>query len=100
MFWSFQIQNQLTIDSDGDGVMDRADNIIDPNDMTFIGNPHPDLTGGLILTLAMGISGLNMFFYGSYEMISSTTQQMDSYGSSMAVKQDAFINHGQPASRK
>ncbi|MBP7039070.1 MAG: TonB-dependent receptor [Bacteroidales bacterium] len=62
----FKFKNQLTIDSDGDGVMDRADNIIDPNDMTFIGNPHPDLTGGLNIDLGYGNFDLNMFFYGSY----------------------------------
>ena len=62
----FKFKNQLTIDSDGDGVMDRADNIIDPNDMTFIGDPHPDLTGGLNIDLGYGNFDLNMFFYGSY----------------------------------
>lgn len=62
----YKYKNQLTIDSDGDGVMDQADNIINSADMVYIGNPHPDLTGGLNLDLAYGGFDLNVFFYGSY----------------------------------
>lgn len=77
----FKYKNQLTIDSDGDGVMDEADAIIDPNDMTFIGNPHPDLTGGLNVDLGYGNFDLNMFFYGSYgnDIINYVTRWID-YG--------------------
>ena len=77
----FKYKNQLTIDSDGDGVMDEADDIIDPSDMTFIGNPHPDLTGGLNIDLGYGNFDLNMFFYGSYgnEIINYVTRWID-YG--------------------
>ena len=42
------------------------DNVIDDNDMTYIGSPHPDLTGGLNVNLSYGNFDLNMFFYGSY----------------------------------
>ncbi len=77
----FKYKNQLTIDSDGDGVMDEADDIIDPSDMTFIGNPHPDITGGLNIDLGYGNFDLNMFFYGSYgnEIINYVTRWID-YG--------------------
>ncbi len=77
----FKFKNQLTIDSDGDGVMDEADDIIDPNDMTYIGNPHPDFTGGLNVDLAYGNIDFNMFLYGSYgnDMINYVSRWID-YG--------------------
>ncbi|HNR42676.1 MAG TPA: TonB-dependent receptor [Bacteroidales bacterium] len=60
---------------------DEADGIIDPNDMVYIGNPHPDLTGGLNIDLAYGPLSLNMFFYGSYgnDMVNYVTRWID-YG--------------------
>ena len=45
-------------DIDGNGV-------IDPDDRTFIGSPHPDLTGGLNIDLGYANFDLTMFFYGS-----------------------------------
>lgn len=49
--------------------------------MTFIGNPHPDLTGGLNVDLGYGNFDLNMFFYGSYgnDIINYVTRWID-YG--------------------
>ena len=77
----FKFKNQLTVDSNGDGVMDATDNIIDPNDRTYIGNPHPKLTGGLNIDLGYGNFDLNMFFYGSYgnKVINYVTRWID-YG--------------------
>jgi TonB-linked SusC/RagA family outer membrane protein len=77
----FKYKNQLTIDSDGDGVMDESDDVITPDDMTFIGNPHPDFTGGLNIDLGYGSFDLNMFFYGSYgnDIINYVTRWID-YG--------------------
>ena len=77
----FKFKNQLTIDSDGDGVMDASDNVITPADRTFIGNPHPDLTGGLSIDLGYGNFDLNLFFYGSYgnKIINYVTRWID-YG--------------------
>jgi TonB-dependent starch-binding outer membrane protein SusC len=40
--------------------------VIDANDNTYIGNPHPDFTGGLNLTLGYGRFDLYTYFYGSY----------------------------------
>jgi TonB-dependent starch-binding outer membrane protein SusC len=60
-----------------DGVPDGK---IDPdNDMTFIGSPHPDLTGGLNIDLAYGAFDLNIFFYGSYgnDMINYVRRWID-----------------------
>jgi len=61
-------------DFDGDGT-------ITPDDRTFIGSPHPDLTGGLNIDLGYGNFDLNMFFYGSLgnEMVNYVTRWID-YG--------------------
>ena len=45
--------------------VDGSNNVIDPEDRTFIGNPNPDFTYGL--NLAFGYKGFDLtaFFYGS-----------------------------------
>lgn len=77
----YRFKNQLTIDSNGDGVMDKADNIINPDDMTYIGNPHPDFTGGLNIDLGYGNFDFNAFLYGSYgnDLVNYVTRWID-YG--------------------
>ena len=77
----FKYKDQLTVDTDDDGVMDETDGIITPDDMVYIGNPHPDLTGGLNIDLTYTNFDLNMFFYGSYgnDMINYVTRWID-YG--------------------
>jgi len=49
----------------------NKDGVINSEDMTYIGSPHPDFIGGLNIDLGYGNFDLNMFFYGSYgnEMI-------------------------------
>lgn len=44
----------------------NGDNIIDADDRTYIGSPHPDFTGGLNIDLGYKNFDLNAFFYGSY----------------------------------
>lgn len=59
----------------------KPDGKITPEDRTFIGSPHPDLTGGLNIDLGYGSFDLNMFFYGSYgnDMVNYVTRWID-YG--------------------
>jgi TonB-linked SusC/RagA family outer membrane protein len=45
--------------------LDASNNVIDPNDRTFIGNPNPDFTYGLNLTATYKNFDLTAFFYGS-----------------------------------
>jgi TonB-linked SusC/RagA family outer membrane protein len=62
--------DQLTEDTDGDGIADAADGVIDIADRTLIGNPNPDFIYGLNLTtsykrfnlhvLANGVSGVDI----------------------------------------
>lgn len=57
------------------------DGKIDASDRTFIGSPHPKLTGGLNINLAYSGFDLNMVFYGSYgnKMINYVKRWID-YG--------------------
>jgi TonB-dependent starch-binding outer membrane protein SusC len=57
----------------------NGDGVITPDDMTFIGNPHPDFTGGLNIDLGYGNFDMNMFFYGSYgnDMINYVRRWID-----------------------
>ena len=55
------------------------DGVISAADMTYIGNPHPDFTGGLNIDLGYGNFDLNAFFYGSYgnDMINYVSRWID-----------------------
>jgi TonB-dependent starch-binding outer membrane protein SusC len=77
----FKFKDQLTVDSDDDGIPDQTDGVITPDDRTFIGSPHPDLTGGLNIDLGYGNFDLNIFFYGSYgnKLVNYVTRWID-YG--------------------
>lgn len=77
----FKYVDQLTVDTNDDGIPDEADGVITAADRTFIGSPHPDFTGGLNIDLGLGNFDLNMFFYGSYgnDMINYVTRWID-YG--------------------
>lgn len=50
--------NQLTIDTDGDGVFDTADGLINADDRVIIGDPFPRLMYGLNLTA--GFKGFDL----------------------------------------
>jgi TonB-linked SusC/RagA family outer membrane protein len=57
----------------------NGDGVITPDDMTYIGSPHPDLTGGLNIDLGYGDIDVNMFFYGSLgnDMINYVNRWID-----------------------
>ncbi len=59
----------------------NEDGVIDPDDMDYIGSPHPDFTGGLNIDLAYGDIDFSMFFYGSYgnQMVNYVRRWID-YG--------------------
>jgi TonB-linked SusC/RagA family outer membrane protein len=50
--------NQLTIDTDGDGVLDAADNVINAEDRVIIGDPFPRYMYGMNLTA--GFKGFDL----------------------------------------
>ena len=46
---NLQYKDQLTVDSDGDGIFDKVDGKINPDDRVVLGNPFPRMTYGLDL---------------------------------------------------
>lgn len=62
----FKYKDQLTVDSDGDGIDDATDGKIDANDYVKIGDPNPKFTYGFGGSLAYKGFDMNFFFQGSY----------------------------------
>lgn len=61
-----KFKDQLTVDTDGDGVPDAADGVIDDKDRTAIGSPLPKFTFGWNNTFRYKGFDLNIFINGSY----------------------------------
>lgn len=59
--------DQLTVDTDGDGIPDAADGKIDGNDRVKIGNPWPTLVGGINFDLEYKNFDLSLFFNGEFD---------------------------------
>lgn len=72
----------------------NGDDVINPDDMEYIGNPHPDFTGGLNIDLGYGNFDLNMFFYGSYgnDMINYVRRWIDFGMFNGGKSKDALYN--------
>jgi TonB-linked SusC/RagA family outer membrane protein len=77
--FKFRNVDDTLVGTDGDDVPDSQ--LINADDRTFIGSPHPDLVGGLNIDLGYKNFDLNMFFFGSYgnEMVNYVTRWID-YG--------------------
>ena len=61
-----RIVDQLTEDTDGDGILDAGDGVIDLKDRTIIGNPNPDFVYGFNLSLKYKRLSLSALFNGVY----------------------------------
>ncbi|MEX2372046.1 MAG: TonB-dependent receptor [Bacteroidales bacterium] len=70
------------------------DGVITPDDMQYIGSPHPDFTGGMNIDLGYGNFDLNLFFYGSYgnEMINYVRRWIDFGMFNGGKSKDALYN--------
>lgn len=62
--WKYK--DQLTIDSDGDGIFDKADGVLNAKDRVVLGDPIPDFTWGMIndfsykgISLTIGLQGVH-----------------------------------------
>ncbi|MFO7573624.1 MAG: TonB-dependent receptor [Bacteroidales bacterium] len=90
----FKFKNQLTVDTNNDGIPDAVDDVISPADRTYIGNPHPDFTGGLNIDLGLGNFDFYMFFYGSYgnDIINYVTRWIDYGQFNGGLSKDALYN--------
>ena len=49
---NLKYKDQLTVDTNGDGIPDQADGVINPDDRVALGNPFPTISYGLDLTAA------------------------------------------------
>lgn len=81
------------LNNDGKITMDK--------DRTFIGDPHPDFTGGLNVDLGYSNFDLNMFFYASVgnEMINYVSRWID-YGQFVGgLSKDALYNSWTPENK-
>ena len=58
----FRFVDQITVDTDGDGVPDARDGIINDDDRTFIGQALPNFTGGVNNKLTYKGLELDFFF--------------------------------------
>lgn len=56
--------NQLTVDTDGDGVFDATDNLINAQDRVIIGNPFPRMMYGINLNAGYKGFDLSLMFQG------------------------------------
>lgn len=61
---NIRYKDQLTVDTNGDGIPDQADGVINGDDRVIIGNPFPRLTYALNLNAAYKGFDLNMTFQG------------------------------------
>lgn len=59
-------KDQPTIDTDGDGIPDQGDGVIDENDRTNLGSPLPLFTFGWTNSFSYKNFDLNIFINGSY----------------------------------
>ncbi|HCY43434.1 MAG TPA: hypothetical protein DHV48_19210 [Prolixibacteraceae bacterium] len=77
----YKYKDQLTIDTNDDGVPDKADGVITPDDRVIIGSPHPDLTYGLNIDAQYKNFDVTMFFQGSYgnDLINYVSRWTDYY---------------------
>jgi TonB-linked SusC/RagA family outer membrane protein len=58
--------DQLTEDTDGDGVPDAVNDTINADDRVIIGDPHPDFTAGLDLSLNIGAFDFFATVFGTF----------------------------------
>lgn len=62
---SLKFEDQLTVDTDGDGVPDASDGVLNIQDVTIIGNPNPDFTFGMSQQFAYKNFDLSITLDGS-----------------------------------
>ncbi len=62
----YRFKDQLTEDTDGDGVADAGDGVINESDRTYIGNPEPAFSYGIGNTFSYKGFDLNIFLTGVY----------------------------------
>jgi len=95
----FKYKDQLTVDTNSDGIPDEADGIISTADRTFIGNPNPEFNYGLNLNARYKNFDFSMIMYGSqgndvYNSLRSTITHWN--GFPQALSNDLVLNSWTP----
>lgn len=76
-----RFKDQLTVDTNGDGVPDATDGIITADDRTSIGSPIPDFLGGMNLSFGYKGFELGIDMYGSLGNKAFNAKLIESYSS-------------------
>lgn len=89
-----KFKDQMTIDSNGDGVPDVGDGRIDGSDRTHAGSPIPKLTAGLNFNLSYNRWDLAIFFQGAYgqKIFSVLNRDIEGFYRPFNVTQRYFDN--------
>jgi len=90
-------KDQLTIDTDGDGIPDEADGKIDVNDRTIIGSPLPLFTFGWTNTFRYKNFDLSIFLNGSYGNKVLNYSLMNGPSGGLASMRSAWVNQNAKA---
>jgi TonB-linked SusC/RagA family outer membrane protein len=61
-----RFKDQLTVDTDDDGVPDETDGVINADDRVIVGSPHPDFTAGLDFSLNIGRFDFFATIFGTF----------------------------------
>ncbi|MBQ7877280.1 MAG: TonB-dependent receptor [Bacteroidales bacterium] len=90
-------KDQITVDTDGDGVLDSGDGVIDENDRVAIGSPLPKFTFGWNNTFRYKGFDLNIFLNGSYGNKVLNYSLMNGPSGGLASMRSAWVNQNATA---
>ena len=90
-------KDQLTVDTDGDGIPDAGDGVIDENDRVAIGSPLPKFTFGWTNTFRYKGFDLNIFLNGSYGNKVLNYSLMNGPSGGLASMKSAWVNQNASA---
>lgn len=90
--------DQLTEDTNDDGVPDAVDGVINADDRVIIGNPHPDFTAGLDLGLNIGAFDFFATVFGTFgnEIFDAQKEYYVFRNFSTNVKRDRLTDSWEP----
>lgn len=90
-------KDQLTEDTDGDGIADSGDGVINDKDRTVIGSPLPKFTFGWNNTFRYKGFDLNIFLNGSYGNKVLNYSLMNGPSGGLASMKSAWVNQNATA---
>ena len=82
--------DQLTVDTNGDGVPDQADGIIDADDRTYSGQPNPDYVWGITNNFAYKGFDLSVLVQGQWGGVLYSTFGRAMYRTGMGANENTL----------